>query len=94
MADKHVIESDTSVHPVFLNSIVLEGTKIKWHGSFDELKLFVESHLNLKGKWSSPGGSTKQFNSEQVMIKYSKQSSILSLEGEASEKVKQLLANL
>ena len=92
MADKHVIESDTSVHPVFLNSIVLEGTKIKWHGSFDELKLFVESHLNLKGKWSSPGGSTKQFNSEQVMIKYSKQSSILSLEGEASEKVKQLLA--
>ena len=53
MANKDVIERETSVHPVILNLIIaFERTKIKWHGSFEELKLFVETHLNLKGKWN------------------------------------------
>ena len=88
------IEGDIPEHPTILSQIAFEGTKIKWHGSFEELKLFAESYLGLKGKWTSPGGSTKLFNSDEIMIKYSKQSSILSFEGEACEKIKEAIVKL
>ena len=36
--------------------------KLKWTGSLDELKLFLEGSLKLDGKWTSSGGSAKKFN--------------------------------
>ena len=54
-----------------LNSLIgTDGSKLKWNGNLDSLKLFVQSSLNLTGKWSSPGGSTKQFTSDNVLIKF------------------------
>ena len=39
-----------------------------WSSTYDCLKQYVEEFLNLSrggGKWSSPGGDTKQYESEE-----------------------------
>ena len=41
-----------------------------WSGSNIQLKRFVDEALLLSGKWTSPGGDTKQFTNESVIIKW------------------------
>ena len=41
--------------------------KFQWLSDFDQLKKFVDE-LGLQGKWSSPGGSTKKFSCDLVML--------------------------
>ena len=41
-----------------------------WNGSNAQLKRFVNEALFLSGKWTSPGGDTKQFTNESVIIKW------------------------
>ena len=49
-----------------------EHGKLKWNGSFEELKDFVDITLGLKGSWSSPGGYLKLFReaSESTVIRH------------------------
>lgn len=57
------------MHSISVNH---EG-KLVWSSTCDCLKQFVEEVLNLSdGKWSSPGGDTKQYESEaeHVLIKW------------------------
>lgn len=58
------------------------------------MKAFTELRLGLIGNWTSPGGSTKLFNSDELTIKYSKKLSVLSLDGESSLKIKDLISDI
>ncbi len=42
--------------------IAFVNGKLKWYGNFESLKIFVETTLNLKGKWSSPGSHLRLFS--------------------------------
>ncbi|XP_028407847.1 rho-associated protein kinase 2-like [Dendronephthya gigantea] len=87
-------QSESSTQPTINNQLVVEGSKIKWNGSFEDLKAFTELRLGLGGNWTSPGGSTKLFSSDEITIKYSKKSLVLSFEGEASLKIKDLVKDI
>ena len=52
--------------------ITVDYKKLKWCGSLESLKIFVNTTLNMKGKWSSPGGYLKLFNetSKGIVIRY------------------------
>ena len=47
-----------------------EGSDFLWTSDLSDLKQFVQKVLNLRGKWSSPGGETKQFVSDEIVIKW------------------------
>ena len=47
-----------------------EGSDFLWTSDRSDVKQFVEKVLNLRGKWSSPGGETKQFVSDKIIIKW------------------------
>jgi hypothetical protein len=40
--------------------LIHDGDTYLWTGSLADLKCFVDEILNLKGKWSSPGGEAKR----------------------------------
>jgi hypothetical protein len=44
-----------------------------WNGELSQLKSFVQTILKLTGIWTSPGGETKQFKSNEVTLKWSGQ---------------------
>lgn len=51
--------------------IVNDKDKLVWSGSFDSLQQFVEEVLDLSdGKWSSPGGDAKLYESEDISIRW------------------------
>ena len=47
-----------------------EGEDFFWMGDLNDLKQFVETSLNLHGKWFSPGGDVKQFTGEEFVLKW------------------------
>ena len=53
-----------------VKSLCKEGNDFLWTSDLSDLKQFVEKVLNLRGKWSSPGGETKQFVSDEIIIKW------------------------
>ena len=46
------------------------GEDFYWQGDLCDLKVFMESCLKIEGKWSSPGGDTKQFTSNKFTLKW------------------------
>ena len=46
-----------------LQHFQLKGDWLTWTSNLDSLKSFVKCNLQQQGKWSSPGGSMKQFKS-------------------------------
>ncbi len=46
------------------NGLTFEGETYRWLATFKDLKNFVEELLGIKGKWTSPGGDAKLFQSE------------------------------
>ena len=64
-----------------------DDNKIRWDGGFEELKNFVERVVNLHGKWSSPGGSSKKFtcsSPDLTITWYQGKRNTLILHGQAS----------
>ena len=43
------------------SGLTYEGETYLWLKSFSDLESFVEESLNIKGKWTSPGGSAILF---------------------------------
>ena len=50
------------------SNLSYDGKRIKWLGSFDSLKNFVELGIKLHGDWTSPGGSSKKFSCHNSVI--------------------------
>ena len=42
--------------------LIYDGETYLWNGTLSDLKCFVNDILNLKGKWTSPGGDVKLFS--------------------------------
>ncbi|CAB4040720.1 Hypothetical predicted protein, partial [Paramuricea clavata] len=75
-------------HPTCMYKLCYDGTRIRWSGSFDMLKEFVESAIKLQGKWSSPGGNSKKFtccSSDITITWYAKKQNTLILHGNATD---------
>lgn len=47
-----------------LRNIGYDNGKLKWHGTFEHLKVLLEESIGLHGKWSTPGGQAKKFSCE------------------------------
>ncbi len=44
-------------------NVAYERKRLSWHNSYEQLKKTIESIFQQCGKWWSPGGSTKRFDS-------------------------------
>ena len=68
--------------------------KLIWTDSLESLQDFVEEVLNLtNGKWSSPGGDTKMYESQDVVIKWHMKTQTLAVhEGENSQIEEKLMS--
>ena len=53
-----------------VDRLLYDNGKYWWTGSLDELKQFVDENLEIKGKWTSPGGNVKLFNATDIVIKW------------------------
>ena len=61
--------------------------------SFESLKNFVETSLQLKGQWSSPGGHLKLFKetSGSAIIRYYTNSASILIQGDEGKKLENIL---
>ncbi|CAB4002454.1 Hypothetical predicted protein, partial [Paramuricea clavata] len=73
--------------------LTLEKGKHKWLNNFEDLKLFVETTLQIEGTWSSPGGYLKAFSEdpESVLIRYYTDTKSLLFQGDRGKKIKNFL---
>ena len=71
--DRTVLTADTDRQPLNFDSINLQylqlnGERRTWTSDSEALKNFVEKDLQQQGKWSSPGGNSKQFKSDNNLV--------------------------
>ena len=56
---------------IFINKLLVkDNTDFLWKGNLNELKKFMNVILRMEGKWSSPGGDTKAFDSGVFSLKW------------------------
>ena len=80
-----------------LQSLQLNGERLLWTSALESLKNFVEKCLNLQGKWTSPGGNSKQFKSSSnnlIMTWYSRKRLTLAFQGPDGSYFKSKLVDL
>ena len=58
----HIKQTFLSTRTTTTNMLKCDGETYLWSGSLSDLKCFVNDTLNLKGKWTSPGGDVKLFS--------------------------------
>ena len=46
--------------------ITYDGERFKWTSGWETLKNFIEHDLKLKGRWTSPGGSSRKFTGKNL----------------------------
>lgn len=68
--------------------------KIRWFGTFDEIKVFVADLLNESGKWSSPGGKSKVYRSDKITITWYSDRHTLLFQGKLGANTKQYVCDL
>ena len=80
-----------------LQHLQLKGDWLTWTSNLDSLKSFVKCNLQQQGKWSSPGGSMKQFKSTDknlIINWYSKKQQTLCFQGRDGPILKDRLVKL
>ena len=80
-----------------LQFLQLNGERLMWTGDLESLKKFVEKRLNQQGKWTSPGGNSKQFkssNNNLTMTWYNKKQLTLAFQGRDGSLLKSKLVDL
>ena len=80
-----------------LQYLQLNGDRLTWTSDLESLKKFVEKDLQQQGKWTSPGGNSKQFKSDNnnlVINWYNKKQLTLSFQGRDGPLLKDKLAEL
>ena len=83
-----------STNPQYLQ---LNGDRLTWTSDLESLKKFVGKDLQQQGKWTSPGGNSKQFKSDNnnlVINWYNKKQLTLSFQGRDGPLLKDKLAEL
>ncbi len=75
-------------------SITVDKGKLKWMKSFESLKKFVETSLQLKGQWTSPGGYLKLFeqtSGSAITIRYYTNTASILIQGDEGKKLENIL---
>ena len=67
--DRTVLTADTERCPLHFDStnlqyLQLNGERLTWTSDLESLKKFVEKDLQQQGRWTSPGGNSIQFKSD------------------------------
>lgn len=72
-----------------MNGLTFDGETYRWVTTFNDLKNFVEELLGIKGKWTSPRGDAKLFQSEgeaEFVLKwYGPRSKRLAIQADSSD---------
>ena len=71
-----------------------DGKRFKWISNWETLKNFIEYSLQLKGKWTSPGGSSRKFtfkNLDLTITMYPGKQNSLMLHGTLSTNLSNIL---
>ena len=100
--DEVAWETDTELYQLALDGsdlqyIELIGERLIWTSDLESLKKFVESCLQQQGKWTSPGGNTKQFkscNNKLVITWYNKKQHTLVFQRQDGPVLKEKLVKL
>ena len=100
--DEVAWETDTELYQFALEGAELEyieliGERLIWTSDLESLKKFVESCLQQQGKWTSPGGNTKQFkscNNKLVITWYNKKQHTLVFQGQDGPVLKEKLVKI
>ena len=80
-----------------LENLLLKGERLIWTSDLETLKKFVEGTIQQHGKWSSPGGATKTFksdNNRSTITWYRGKQSTLVFQGKDCLLLKEQLVNL
>ena len=73
----------------------IRRNKLRWNGTLEELKTFVENELNEEGStWKSPGGGTWISNGENLSVTWHSKSRTVYLNGERSEECNSYIHNV
>ena len=100
--DEVAWETDTELYQFALEGAELEyieliEERLIWTSDLESLKKFVESCLQQQGKWTSPGGNTKQFkscNNKLVITWYNKKQHTLVFQGQDGPVLKEKLVKI
>ena len=72
------IENQSLLHSLLVN----DKEKLIWSGSFSFLQQFIADVLGLSGgRWYSPGGDAKVYESEAISIRWYAKSKSISVSG-------------
>jgi hypothetical protein len=88
---KEILEQKAS------SNLVYQDKRIRWIGSYELLRNFVECVVKLNSKWTSPGGSAKKFTCCSMDLSitwYPGKHNSLILHGEKSLAVTEMLINV
>ena len=67
--------------------------KIKWLGSFEELKCLIFDLFGVDGKWSSPRGTAKTFRNDKITITWYANKKSLLFQGQEGNRLKAVILN-
>ena len=90
-------DSDKIRDQITLGNICNDGKRITWNNSYELLKEFVKTAFTQHGKWCSPGGGSKRFDSSISDFKlawYPGKLNTLSFNGKVGMEAKKYLINL
>ena len=76
-----------------INPLTFVDGKFKWLGDFELLKRFVETTLNIKGKWKVPRGSCKELKTADITIRWYENGSLL-IEGSMIKEYQAILQKI
>ena len=92
MSTNNTLNCDEFSQSEFSNQLILNHKgKLKWNGSFENLQKFLWEFFSLKGKWTCPGGQTKELVNDEITIRYNSNTSSLIIAGTKGEDLKQKL---
>ena len=75
-------------------NVIYDGKRFKWISNWETLKNFIEYSLQLKGRWTSPGGSSRKFtckNLDLTITWYPGKQNSLILHGKLSTNLSNIL---
>ncbi|XP_028409427.1 uncharacterized protein LOC114532034 [Dendronephthya gigantea] len=65
--DEHSMVTST---PAKQSNLIEINDELVWNGSYENLKLFIQSDLGIEGQWKSTGGEVKKFTSKNYVLKW------------------------
>ncbi len=91
-----VWDADVSNH-ILVGNIAFDKIRLSWSNNYELLKETIESTFEQRGKWCSPGGSAKRFDSDVSDFQvtwYPGKLNSLTFNGKLGEKARNFLVNL